>query len=385
MAVPHGGGKRFETDSEDYQTILGWVRDGAPYGTGDASAEAKLTSLELYPSMAILPVAAAASPAGNRALQRRPHRRLHAPGALHGERRRSRFRQRRRRGHRQAARRNCHSGPRGRPGRQRRGRCDRAPVAELPEVPRFNFIDDYVFQKLRQFQIVPSDLADDSEFLRRVCLDLTGTLPPPQRVREFLASADPQKREKVIDALIASPEFVDYWTFRFADLFRVSIFGNGLSPKWMEEYWEWIRNNIETNRPYDQVARERIAAEGYKPPSRHFLPYNQIGTSGRHHGRRGPRLHGAPPRLRAVPQPSLRELEPGPVLGHGRLLLAHVPHGPGGRGPSHGHGPGHQRCGRQHGPAASAHQGCGQAGRARQLAARPSRRKAIRARSWRAG
>ena len=97
-------------------------------------------------------------------------------------------------------------------------------------------------------------------------------------MRDFLASTDPRKRERVIDALIASPEFVDYWTFRFADLFRVSIFGNGLSPKWMAEYWEWIRANIESNRPYDEVARERIAAEGYKPPSRHFLPYNQTGT-----------------------------------------------------------------------------------------------------------
>ena len=129
-----------------------------------------------------------------------------------------------------------------------------------------------------KFQIVPSGLATDSEFLRRVCLDLTGTLPPPQRVHDFLASTDPRKRERVIDALIASPEFVDYWTFRFADLFRVSIFGNGLSPKWMAEYWEWIHANIESNRPYDEVARERIAAEGYKPPSRHFLPYNQTGT-----------------------------------------------------------------------------------------------------------
>jgi hypothetical protein len=114
--------------------------------------------------------------------------------------------------------------------------------------------------------------------MRRASLDLTGALPPPQRVREFLASGDLHKREKVIDALIASPEFTDYWTFRFADLFRVSIFGNGLSPKWMAEYWEWIRGNIETNRPYDEVARERIAVEGYKAPSRHFLPYNQIGT-----------------------------------------------------------------------------------------------------------
>ena len=152
------------------------------------------------------------------------------------------------------------------------------PVPDYPKIARDNFIDEHVFEKLRKFQIVPSDLAGDSEFLRRVCLDLTGTLPPPERVREFLASTDPRKREKVIDALIASPEFVDYWTFRFADIFRVSIFANGLSPKWRQEYWEWIRDNIETQPPYDEVARERISVEGYRPPSRHFLPYNQIGT-----------------------------------------------------------------------------------------------------------
>src|SRR5207344_722636 len=61
------------------------------------------------------------------------------------------------------------------------------PVLDYPKIPRDNFIDNYVFQKLRNFQMIPSGLAGDSEFLRRVCLDLTGTLPPPQRVRDFLA------------------------------------------------------------------------------------------------------------------------------------------------------------------------------------------------------
>jgi hypothetical protein len=81
-----------------------------------------------------------------------------------------------------------------------------------------------------------------------------------------------------MDALLASPEFVDYWTFRFADIFRVAIFANGLSPKWSSQYFEWIRSNVERNRAYDEVARERIAAQGYGPATRHFLPYNQIGT-----------------------------------------------------------------------------------------------------------
>jgi len=278
MAIPHGGGKRFGIDSDDYATILDWIRNGAPYSSGGASADVKLARLELYPSMAIMPLEAQ-----HRVLVTARFTDGHAEDYTHqalytandGE--------------------IAAVGPGGVVRGKRRGETSilvRAagqvaslsvgvignPVQNYPSIAHFNFIDDYVFEKLRRFQIVPSDLAGDSEFLRRVCLDLTGTLPPPSRVREFLASADPRKREKVIDALIGSPEFIDYWTFRFAELFRVSIFGNGLSAKWMEEYWEWIRNNIETNRPYDQVARERIAAEGYKPPSRHFLPYAQIGS-----------------------------------------------------------------------------------------------------------
>jgi hypothetical protein len=77
----------------------------------------------------------------------------------------------------------------------------------------------------------------------------------------------------VIDALIASPEFVDYWTFRLADLFRVAIFPVGINPKWTQDYYEWIRDAVEQDRPYDEVARERIAAQGYSPASRHYLPY----------------------------------------------------------------------------------------------------------------
>jgi hypothetical protein len=276
-ATPHGGGKRFDADSEDYNTILGWIRSGAPYSTGDA-AEARLSRLELFPSMVIMPLEAehrllVTAHFSDGHVEDYTHQALYtmndgevarvSSGGVVSAKRRGETAILVRAAGQVASVGVGVTGP---------------PVQDYPKIPRDNFIDNYVFEKLRNFQMIPSGLAGDSEFLRRVCLDLTGALPPPQRVRDFLASADPRKRENVIDALIASPEFVDYWTFRFADLFRVSIFGNGLSPKWMAEYWEWIRANIESNRPYDQVARERIAVEGYKPPSRHFLPYNQIGT-----------------------------------------------------------------------------------------------------------
>ena len=286
-AIAHGGGKRFETDSEDYRMILEWVRSGAPYRAtsmsersrlGGAAAEVQLVRLELFPSMAILPISGehrllVTAHFSDGQTEDFTHQALYTANdgevasvsgsGLVSAKKFGETSVLVRAGGQVASASIGVIGP---------------PLSAYPAVTRNNFIDDYVFAKLRKFQIVPSDLADDAEFLRRVCLDLAGVLPPPQRVREFRAGRDPQKREKVIDTLIASPEFVDYWTFRFADLFRVSIFGNGLSPKWMEEYWEWIRANIQNNRPYDEVARERIAVEGYKPPSRHFLPYNQIGT-----------------------------------------------------------------------------------------------------------
>ena len=72
-------------------------------------------------------------------------------------------------------------------------------------MPRQNFIDDFVFEKLRRLRMVPSALTQDAEFLRRVCLDLTGTLPPPGRVEEFVRSRDPKKRERVMTIPFSVP------------------------------------------------------------------------------------------------------------------------------------------------------------------------------------
>jgi hypothetical protein len=160
------------------------------------------------------------------------------------------------------------------------------PIAHYPKVEGRNFIDEHVFAKLRKFQIIPSELSNDAEFLRRVCLDVTGTLPPANRVREFLADKDPQKRDKLLEILLQSPEYIDYWTFRFADLFRVALHPSGGNPKFSQFYWEWLRNNIAENKPYDQIARERIAAQGYDGASRHYLPILQPPLPQRRRGRR---------------------------------------------------------------------------------------------------
>jgi hypothetical protein len=143
-------------------------------------------------------------------------------------------------------------------------------LTEYPAVKGRNLIDDHVFAKLRKLRIVPAPLSRDDEFLRRVCRDLTGTLPPPERVREFVADRDPDKRDKLIEVLLDSPQFVDFWTYRFADLFRVNH--TSLQKiKRTHSHLEWVRLSIARNKPYDQMARERIAAQGYGGPTSHVF------------------------------------------------------------------------------------------------------------------
>src|SRR5207237_8273980 len=145
-----------------------------------------------------------------------------------------------------------------------------------PPVRRRNLIDDYTFAKLRSLAIVPSSPSSDTEFLLRLCLDVTGTLPPPQRVREFLASKERDKSDKLIDTLLDSPEYVEYWTFRFADLFRVAVFAQNSITKASQTYWEWIRGSIASNKPYDQIARELIATQGYDGPVMHYQSVDEF-------------------------------------------------------------------------------------------------------------
>jgi hypothetical protein len=275
MAVAHGGGLRLPKDSEDYRKIMDWVRSGAPFGPPQAP-DSEVVSLEITPRL--ITVAAgethrllATAHMADGSQEDFTHEvvyqanntdvaKVSADGVVSGTRLGETSVLVRAAGH----------------------TADTivgviSPLAaDYPRVPRATFIDEHVFSKLRRLQILPSDLSSDGEFLRRVCLDLTGTLPPPERVREFLASKDPKKREKLIDTIIATPEFVDYWTFRFSDLFRVSVFANGLSLKWSDMYWSSIRDSVASNQPYDQMARDRLVAQGYDGPTRHYLPYTVI-------------------------------------------------------------------------------------------------------------
>ena len=263
LALPHGGGQRFERDSADYRTLLEWIRQGAPYGA-DGQSGSRIERLEVFPREAIMEPGArrrllvTAYLEDGRSQDLSPEVLYESSDPAVVEVSPAGVVQALKPGQARVAVRAA--------GKLFQVRCGviRGPLAEYPEIVKHNFIDDQVFDRLQKLHILPAGLSSDSAFLRRVCLDLTGTLPPPGRVREFLADRDPRKRERLIERLLNSPQYVDYWTFRFADFFRV-VYRNAYS------YKSWIRESLARNKPYDQMARERVAAQGNGGPTRHFI------------------------------------------------------------------------------------------------------------------
>ena len=128
------------------------------------------------------------------------------------------------------------------------------------QTPRRNVIDDAVLGQLRRLNLKPSPRSSDSEFIRRVHLDVVGMLPTPEVTRAFLADPSETKRDAMIESLLAQPEFVDYWTYRLSDLFLIS--GRKLRPDALKSYYQWLRGEMETGTPWDQIVRQVVSARG---------------------------------------------------------------------------------------------------------------------------
>lgn len=125
-----------------------------------------------------------------------------------------------------------------------------------------NFIDKHVNDKLRRLKILPSGLCTDSEFLRRVSLDLTGLAPTGAQAAAFLA--DPRdsrtKRNAKIEELLASQDFVEHWTLKWCDLLLANR--TTISEKGLWAFRSWIRTAIANNQPYDQFVSQLMTANG---------------------------------------------------------------------------------------------------------------------------
>ncbi|MEM7698534.1 MAG: DUF1549 domain-containing protein, partial [Verrucomicrobiota bacterium] len=143
------------------------------------------------------------------------------------------------------------------------------------EAPKSNFIDELSIAQLRELNLRPAERCDDETFIRRAYLDTIGVIPSPDEVRAFLNDTSGDKRRRLIGKLLERDEFVDYWAYRWSDVFLVN--GKLLRPDAVEAYYQWIRGQIEKNAPWDAMARELVTATGnsYENGATNFYAVHQ--------------------------------------------------------------------------------------------------------------
>jgi hypothetical protein len=134
------------------------------------------------------------------------------------------------------------------------------PNFKWPNPPENNFIDKFVFEKLRQLQIAPSDLCNDEEFVRRVYLDVIGVLPTIEEARVFTSDSDPNRRAKLIDSLLARPEYAEFWALKWGDLLRLR--NSKMTSGGVHKFNRWLARAMRDDMPYDEFARQLLVAEG---------------------------------------------------------------------------------------------------------------------------
>ena len=151
--------------------------------------------------------------------------------------------------------------------------------AKYPKVKANTPIDKAIATKLQKVGIVPSDLCTDQEFLRRVTLDVTGTLPTAKEVKDFLASKDSKKRQKKVNELLARPAYAAWWTTKLNDFqgnspqqIRVSQYlprDVNLSSDW----YNWVYKRVLENKPYDEIVEGIVLASGRSNQEQSFIDY----------------------------------------------------------------------------------------------------------------
>jgi hypothetical protein len=259
MLAPHGGGLRFTKGSPSYKALRSWLAAGAPFGSGGI----RVTRLEVTPADLLLPAPGRSQQLRVTAVLSNGKREDVTALALYTSNDEAR----------------AAVTPSGRITLRERGLATLmvrylgqvaavrigvpyGPASSAgPPVPPNNFIDTKVFAELRRLGIPPSPLSDDSEFLRRVTLDVIGTLPTPEEVRAFLREPpSARKRQKAIDRLLRRPEFTDFWTLKLADMLLIDSKRLGDEPA--RAYHDWLREQVAQNTPLDQVVKTLLTAEG---------------------------------------------------------------------------------------------------------------------------
>jgi hypothetical protein len=258
--LPHGGGKRMETDSDEYKLVRRWIAAGMPKGL---PSDPVVTRISIVPE--------------HRLLTRQNKQQLavyahYSDGSVEDVTRRAQYES----NDTEVAiaegaglvRTLALSGEAAVMARyQGHVTTFRATVPLGTSIPGYTFpyqtlVDRFTHQKWQELGLVPAELCTDEQFLRRVSLDIAGTLPKPEQVRAFVADPDPDKRGKLVDALLESPEYSYFFANKWADILRVKRRGQADRASGTFSFHGWIRDAIRADKPYDEFARDILAASG---------------------------------------------------------------------------------------------------------------------------
>lgn len=261
-AVPHGGGRRLELGSKEYDLLHRWIQQGMPVGSAD---DPKLVRIACTPRSAIVGpraehqviVTAYFSDGTHRDVTREAQFKSNEPEIAQVE----------ESGLVRTSDANSETAIMTR-------YINRVDVCQFsipqassvsepwPDLPRGNFIDEPIRAKWRKLNLTPSPLADDATFLRRLFLDVIGTLPTADEVRRFLDDPSPEKRAAWVDVVLDRGEYADYWAVKWGDLLRNQRKNQRENQRGTYAFHAWIRNAIAANLPYDQFVRGIVAAQG---------------------------------------------------------------------------------------------------------------------------
>ncbi len=257
-ALPHGGGKRLDADSDDYKLLVRWISQGMPFGQ---ATDPRVDGIEVYPKERTMPLE------GEQQLVVLAH---YTDGSMEDVTRSALFE----------------------PNDKDLAKTDDtgrvkvfrqpgdvavmiryqakvavflatvplgAPVEHLP--PARNFIDELVFKKLKAVGMPPSEPCDDATFIRRVCVDIAGRLPTEAETRQFLLDQNPDKRDRFIDTLLDGTDYADYFANKWSALLRNKR-DAPTQTRGTYAFYDWIRDSLLANKPYDRFVREIVAASG---------------------------------------------------------------------------------------------------------------------------
>lgn len=150
---------------------------------------------------------------------------------------------------------------------------------KYPRVAAPTRVDQLVVEKLSKLGIVPSDLCTDQQFLRRLRLDLTGTLPTPSEVEAFLVDTSARKRSRKIDELLETPAYAAWWTQKLCDFTGNNDQQlNNVTPirgRASQEWYDWIYRRVEQNVPYDQLVAGIVTATS-RPAGMSYRQYCEM-------------------------------------------------------------------------------------------------------------